>query len=364
MAADHRTDETAPKGRRRQATMVEVAALAGVSQTTVSLVLNDALGVRLSSQTRQRVLDAAKALDYRLVKRGSAATTVDRTVIGFVIDEISTDPWMALAVAGARECAWENGLTLSIATTRGDPEIEEAVVGRLTDQPLAGMIWGTIQTRKINAPALPAGVPAVLLNCYVADRSIASIVPGELVGGRQATERLIAAGHRRIGMIQGEVWMEASRDRLKGYRQALARHAIPFDPELVQPGNWEPSAGYERTVDLLALPDPPTAIFCANDLMALGCYEALKEMGKRVPGDVSVIGYDDREVAQFARPPLTTMLLPHYEMGRLAVERLLVEPTVGRTRQPQVKVECTLVERSSVVPPASDHLHNARSAGR
>jgi LacI family transcriptional regulator len=145
--------------------------------------------------------------------------------------------------------------------------------------------------------------------------------------------------------------MEASRDRLKGYRQALAAHDIPFDAALVQPGNWEPSAGYERTVDLMALPDSPTAIFCANDLMALGCYEALKEMGKRVPDDISVIGYDDREIAQFARPPLTTMLLPHYEMGRIAVEQLLEAPAGGR-KPPQVKVECTLVERSSVMPPA------------
>src|SRR6185312_3342088 len=121
--------------------------------------------------------------------------------------------------------------------------------------------------------------PTVLLNCYVADRSLPSIVPAEVLGGRTATERLIRAGHRRIGLIEGEPWMDASRDRLKGYRQALASHEIPFDPVLVRPGNWEPSAGYEQTIVLMNLPQPPTAIFCANDLMALGCYEALKEMG-------------------------------------------------------------------------------------
>ncbi|MBX3569255.1 MAG: LacI family DNA-binding transcriptional regulator [Rhizobiaceae bacterium] len=335
--------------------MVEVAGLAGVSQTTVSLVLNDALGVRLSEQTRQRVLEAARALDYRLVKRGTAANTpVDRTVIGFVVDEISTDPWMALAAAGAREKAWEHGLTLSMTVTRGDPEIEEAALARMAGLPLAGVIWGTIQTREIGAPHLPAGVPAVLLNCYVADRSIGSIVPGEVVGGREATERLLEAGHRRIGFIQGEVWMEASRDRLKGYRQALASREITFDPRLVRPGNWEPSAGFEHTLELMRLDDPPTAIFCSNDLMALGCYEALKEMGKRIPEDIAVIGYDDREIAQFARPPLTTMLLPHQEMGRLAVEHLIEGAHRQGRKPPQIKVECPLVERQSVASPLSE----------
>ncbi len=160
----------------------------------------------------------------------------------------------------------------------------------------------------------------MLLNCYVADRSIPSIVSGEVLGGRTATERLIRAGHRRVGLIEGEVWMDASRDRLKGYRQALAHNDIPYDPALVRPGNWEPCAGYEQTRHLMKLATPPTAIFYANDLMALGGYEALKELGLRIPADVAVVGYDDREIVQFLRPPLTTVLLPHFEMGTLAVE--------------------------------------------
>ena len=108
-------------------------------------------------------------------------------------------------------------------------------------------------------------------------------MPGEVLGGRTATERLIRAGHTRIGLIEGEVWMDAMRDRLKGYRQALASHEIPFDAKLVRPGNWEPSAGYEQAYALMKLKDPPTAIFCANDLMALGCFEALKECGLPIP---------------------------------------------------------------------------------
>ena len=296
-------------------------------------------------------MEAAKSLEYQLVKREAPRGWKSaETVIGIVVDEISTDPWMALAIDGAREKAWEFGLTLSVSITRGDTEIENAVMEQMASQPLLGMIYGTIQTRQVKlSPALQR-IPTVLLNCHVADRSLPSVVPSEVVGGRTATERLILAGHNRIAMIEGEVGMEASRDRFKGYRQALASHEIPFDPQLVRPGNWEPSAGFEQTVALMHLPKPPTAIFCANDVMAAGCYEALKEMGKTIPGDVAVIGYDDRETAQFARPPLTTILLPHYEMGMLAAEYLIDRSAVTQAKPPQIKVECPLVERSSVGP--------------
>jgi LacI family transcriptional regulator len=328
--------------------MTDIATLAGVSQTTVSLVLNNAMGARLSGQTRQRVLGAAKKLGYRLLKRGtSRAAATDATVIGFMVDEMSTDPWCAIALDGVREKAWEHGLTVSVAVTRGDGEMEQAAHAQFLNQPLLGLIYGTIQTRQITPSPALSRIPTVLLNCYVADRSLPSVVPGEVLGGRTATERLIQAGHRRIGLIEGEAWMDAMRDRLKGYRQALTSHEIPFDSDLVRPGNWEPSAGFEQTHNLMKLADPPTAIFCANDLMALGCYEALIELGLRIPEDVAVIGYDDREVARFMRPPLTTILLPHQEMGTLAAEYLIDHANRPEKRPAQIKVECPLIERSS-----------------
>lgn len=347
------TDQGASTGaiaeRRRRPTMMDVAALAGVSQTTVSLVLNDALGARLSIQTRKRVLEAAAALGYRLVKRDSARRNPQSaTAIGFMVDEMATDPWCAIALDGVREKAWEHGLTVSVAVTRGDREMEEAAQELFAKQPLLGLIYGTIQTRRVTAPPVLPRVPTVLLNCYVADHSLPSITPSEVQGGRTATECLIQAGHRRIGLIQGESWMDAMRDRLRGYRQALSSHDIPFDPVLVRPGNWEPSAGFEETLNLMRLADPPTAIFCANDLMAVGCYEALRELGLRIPDDVAVIGYDDREIAQFMRPPLTTLLLPHFEMGTLAAEYLIAQAARPRTRPRQIRVECPLVERESV----------------
>lgn len=332
--------------------MMDVATAAGVSQTTVSLVLNNALGARLSRQTRQRVLAAAESLGYRLVRRkASRDPAAGKAVLGFITDQISTDPWSAIALDGVQDRAWEQGVSVTLAVTRGDSEIEEAVASQLAALPLTGLIYSTIQTRQVPVQPVFERFPTVLLNCYVEDRSLASVVPGEVLGGYVATRRLTRAGHRRIGHIQGEAWMDASHDRLKGYQRALAEYDIPFEEALVKPGNWEPSAGYDRTIELMRMTDPPTAIFCSNDLMALGCYEALRGLGRSVPGDVAVVGYDDREIAQFLNPALTTVLLPHYEMGFEAAT-LCLERTPGTGhRPPQMKIECPLVERDSAGPP-------------
>ncbi|TIV22154.1 MAG: LacI family transcriptional regulator, partial [Mesorhizobium sp.] len=142
--------------------------------------------------------------------------------------------------------------------------------------------------------------------------------------------------------------MQAAQDRLKGYRRALATADIPFDPELVVEGDWSASAGYAATVKLLGLKERPTAIFCQNDRTAIGCYEALKEAGLHIPQDISVVGYDDEEIARHLFPPLTTSILPHLAMGQWAIEQLETPPTPGRGRYPITKLECPLVERESV----------------
>jgi LacI family transcriptional regulator len=158
-------------------------------------------------------------------------------------------------------------------------------------------------------------------------------------------------GHTRIGTIVGEPHMSAAQDRLKGYRRALATADIPFDPELVGDGNWSASAGYDATVKLLALKKRPTAIFCQNDRMAIGCYEALKEAGLRIPEDISVVGYDDEEISRHLHPRLTTSILPHRAMGQWAIEQLEGHGA-KRERYPVTKLECALVERDSVATPA------------
>jgi LacI family transcriptional regulator len=341
------------EGAPRGPTMMDVAAEAGVSQTTVSLVLNNSLGARLSASTRQRVRDAARDLGYTLTRHAPGpADRVGSTVVAFIADEISTDPWCALQLDAVREKAWEHGLTVTAGVSHGDPELEAALLTQLVRQPLVGLIYATVLTRHIRPLPQLYRTPTVLLNCFVQNHTLASVVPGELLGGYVATLHLIRAGHRRIAHIHGQSWTDPSRDRLKGYRRALAEHDILFDPSLMLPGNWEPPTGYQHTNTLMSLSEPPTAIFVANDMMAVGCYDALKERGLRIPADVSVIGYDDREIAQFMRPPLTTVVLPHFEMGIQAAETLIDGGVRVEGRQPQIKVECTLVERDSVGPPA------------
>ncbi len=328
--------------------MMDVAAHAGVSQATVSLVLNGSEGARFSDATRKKVQDAADAIGYRLAHRPANSTPSDRKIIGFIVDEITTDPWMALAFEGAREKALEFGITTTLVVAGSLEASEDDLFSMFPKPSLLGYIYGTMLTRRVEVPAQLLESNSILLNCYDHRRKLPSVVPGDLVGGRTATERLIKAGRKRIALINGQDGIDASSDRLRGYKQALSSNDISFDVELVRHGNWELSSGYKETHALMRIDPRPDAIFCANDMMALGCIEALRELGVGVPTDVSVIGFDNRDIAQFIRPGLTTLVLPQYEMGILAAEMLIDMAGGLNVRHDQIKVECTLIERESV----------------
>ncbi len=328
--------------------MMDVASHAGVSQATVSLVLNGSPGAKLSDATRQRVRAAADELGYRLPRRSNRPAPGNPSVIGFVADELSSDPWMGMAFDGARRKALEFGMGIFLAVSNGDSDNEGAILEHLQSLPLLGLIYGTVLTRRVSPNRGFYDHNTVLLNCYDVPRRLHSIIPGDVLGGRLATQRLIDAGHRRIGFINGQQGVDAARDRLKGYRQALSSNDIAYDPALVKSGNWETSRGYDLTRELLSLDPRPDAIFCGNDLMAVGCIDALHEARLSIPEDVAVIGFDDRECAKHTHPPLTTLLLPHYGMGEIAAENL-IEMAGGHNTSPvQLKIECPLVERGSV----------------
>lgn len=328
-------------------TMMDVAAAAGVSQATVSLVLSGSKMARLSDATRRRVTEAAERLNYKFVRRGAKTSAAGKSTILFIADEVSTDPWMTLAFEGARDKALEFGVNAVMAVSHGDADIEAGILASLKEQTILGVIYGTILTRQVGLPAAFSAYRTVLVNCYDEAGTFPSVLPADLLGARVATEHLIGLGRGRIALINGQKGLDNPRDRLKGYKQALTSHDLVFDPALVKPGNWEPSSGYEMTMDLMALPEPPDAIFCANDLMAMGCIEALKQLGHKIPQDVAVIGFDDREIARSLHPPLTTLVLPQYEMGQTAAELLLDSAgglEIGTTR---IKVECELIVRAS-----------------
>lgn len=339
--------------------MTDVAAAAGVSQTTVSMVLNNIEGARLADTTRARVLSTAMEMGYRLTRRDPvlpplAQSNGDgaRRLVGYLVDELSTSPHPVQSVDGARLAAWQHDCVLSVAVTSGNPDQEAAAIAAFKSHPrLLGVIYSTIFTREVQVPAALKGIPTVLLNCHDAKFTGPMVVPSELAGGHAATEYLLGRGHTRIAFVNGEAWMEAAKDRLRGYRRALATHDIVFDPALVRDGDWNTSSGYAAARDLMQLERRPTAIFCANDLMAIGALDALHEMGLNVPRDVAVMGYDDQEIAQHTRPALSTALLPNNEMGRSALEALMDlvdhpgQAPSGRSRL--LKIECPVVKRES-----------------
>lgn len=344
------------KSTQRRPTMTDIAKLTGVSQSTVSLVLNNATSAKFSDATRNKVLKAAQDLGYRMTTREPLDATVsaeEKNLIVYLADEISTSPHPVVNIDGARDTAFANGRMLAVYSTHGNAEIEQQVLdATLTNPNVLGVIYATVYTRKVSLPAALSKVPTVLLNCYTSDTELSSVVPAEVAGGHVATDYLLNAGHRRIGYVNGEPWQDAARDRLKGYRMALSTADLPFAPELVREGDWSSGSGFEQTLSLMREPNPPTAIFCANDLMALGAIEALKQLGLRIPEDVSVLGYDDQEIARHTHPPLSTVVLPNYELGRWAVETLLQEEhnraAGAPVRRRVVKLDGPLVERASV----------------
>jgi LacI family transcriptional regulator len=336
--------------RRGRPTMTDVARIAGVSQSSVSLVLNEMTGSRISAETQNRVFEAARQIGYALPAiRREASSATERNTIAYLVDEISTSPHPVVNLDGARDFAFEQDFLVAAHVTRSNPELEAATIEVIKrDKSVIGVIYSTIFTRRVTLPKALEDIPTVLLNCYAEPRKHMSILPAEVAGGFTATAHLTGLGHRRIGFINGEPWMDASVDRLKGYRQALASADIAYDEALVRHGDWLPLRGYHLARELLSIDEPPTAILCGNDLMAIGALEAASELGIAVPDDLSVMGYDDQELARYTHPPLSTLVLPNYEMGQRAAEALIDIAVHGKTLRPMtIKIDGPLVTRSS-----------------
>ncbi len=345
------------RGKKR-VTMSDIARAAGCSQSTVSLVLNANTSVQISQETRNRVIKLARELGYEPPSfRGldRAPQISPSGHIAFVIDYMSTSPEAVVSLNGIRQATEQTGNVVLVVETGNDPEIEPKALELLVEHGVAAIIYGCVFTREIELPEIlrTTTTPVFLLNCYSRDLCRPAVVPGETAGGKRATNALVSAGHRKIGTITGEPFMEATKDRLEGYRTVLATADIPFDPALVVEGDWSASAGFRGTEQLLDLPSPPTAIFCQNDRMAIGCYEALKGRGLSIPDDISVIGFDDEEIARHLYPPLTSLVLPHRAMGRWTIEQFLYGADQFDGMFPVTKLECQLVERDSIAPPTA-----------
>lgn len=337
------------ESRKRAPTMSDVARLAGVSRTAVSFVLNHhASSAHIPVETRERIVQAAKTLSYRPNLAAKSLNTNRTHTIGFLADQIATTPYAVNILQGAQDAAWVHGQLLLIVNSSPDAIVTEAAIERLLERQVDSIIYATMYHHEVTVPANIYEVPAVVLDGFCADRSLPSVVPDERQGGRTATEVLLSKGHRRVGFVNQSGPVPAAPERLEGYKQALHAYGIPFDERLIcAPGTYA-NGGYLGAKQLMQLDEPPTAIFCFSDFVAMGVYDALREMGKSIPGDVAVVGFDNHElIAAQLSPPLSTMQLPHYEMGKWAVEYLL-QPTGNLLPPIQHVIACPYVERQSV----------------
>jgi len=331
----------------------DVAASAGVSVSTVSLVLNDVPGARVSQETRERVLAAARRLGYATNAIARSLRTQRTRTIGFISDVIATTPYAGRMIQGAQDAAWRAGHLLFLVNTGGDATLESHTVAALRAHQVDGIVYATMYHRELEVPAGLAQGPLVLLDARPVNRSAPFVVPDEEGGARAAVTELTDHGHRRIGFATDADPVPAARGRLAGYRCALRAAGLPEDPALVVTEDSDTAGGHRAVGRLLDLPDPPTAVFCFNDRMAMGAYRAVRERGLSVPGDVSVVGFDDQElIAAALSPGLTTVALPHYGMGEWAVETLLalVAADGAAAADRHVLMPCPLVRRDSVGP--------------
>lgn len=337
----------------KRATLADVAKLAGLSPTAASMILNGRPDTRLSQAAHDRVNAAAQALGYRPNVAARGLRTDKTLTIGFISDVVATTRFASGLIKGALEAAEAAGHVVLVLETGGDPERETEAIAAVLDRQVDGIIFATMRARELFVPDLPAGTAVVMLNATNARHS-ASVLPDEAAGGRRAVQVLVDRGHRDgialIGQnddVERDVFRSATVSRrVAGVRAAMAEYGLRFVAE-ESIWLWEPEEGYNTTKALLERRDDVKALLCMNDRIAFGAYQALAEAGLRVPDDVSVVSFDNDELAAYLRPGLTTVALPHEEMGRRAVQLLLSGEPHNETLIPM-----PVIERASVAAPA------------
>ncbi|MBE4717951.1 LacI family DNA-binding transcriptional regulator [Pseudarthrobacter sp. AB1] len=336
----------------------EVAVAAGVSVTTVSHVLNAVSYARISPETRGKVKSAAEQLGYGPNRLAQALRTQRTGMLGLVSEDIATTPHAGRIILGADEAARARGYNLMIINTSGSasPETRDADVEALLERRVDGILYATMYHRQVQVPVNLGSVPSVLVDSVSTSGSITAVVPDEEGGARAAVGILLAAGHTRIGFLNNTDDVPATRDRLRGFRATLSEAGLDGDAAPVESEVSEVQGGYEAARRMLRRDDRPTGLFCYNDRMAMGAYRAAAELGLSIPGDLSVVGFDDQElIAANLYPALTTVALPHYEMGAWAADNL-IDAIEGKTDlalmalHPTI-LDCPPVRRDSVAAP-------------
>lgn len=342
---------------RKRITLADVARHAGVSQTAASFVLSGRREeMRISAEVEERVLRAVRETNYRPNIVSRSLRTGSTQTVAFVSDTVATTPFAGHLIWGALDAAREREHLLFIAETEGDPELERQMIEAMHDRRVDGIVLASMYTRKISVPRALLDGRAVLLNAVPSRRvPIPCVLPDEIEAGRTAARVLLEAGHTDgICLIGAAPPNRVPKDslagvqRLQGIAEAFRTAGCEIAGAIPCP-DWQPELGYDATRQLLEK-TTPSALICFNDRLALGAYQALADAGLEVPADVSVVSFDDDVIASWARPKLTTVALPHYELGRASIQLLLERDSApSKNGTPHiVRIPMPLRERDSV----------------
>lgn len=339
------------------ATMTDIAAKAGTSVAAVSVILNGAKSktLRVSDDTRLRVMRAAEELGYRRNPLAGALATGRTQVIGLMLPEVVAytehDPFFSLVTTGVNAGAAMHSYNVMLYAAAA--EQEGARAAKMIDRRIDGLVLvDPPDQTPIYIEARTQGIPVVAIICRPEDAEL-TVNSDDFLGATLAVKHLVELGHRRIAHLVGNPNILTSEPRLQGYLNVLASAGVAIDPTLSLDGGFSKQKGYESTARLMSLPKEarPTAIFAANDLSAHGALDAIIEKGLRVPEDVSVVGYDDTWYATITRPQLTTVNMNVQELGATAAN-LLIGSLEGK---PVVKkhlvTSVSLTVRESSGPP-------------
>jgi LacI family transcriptional regulator len=331
-------------------TIRDVARLAGVSIATVSRVLNDRPDV--SPETRDVVLDVVRRHGFSTNRSARALSAGHTGLVGVTLPLVA-DAYFSPILSGAAEALYEQDMRAILCPTLHQHEREVTLIGRLMHGTTDGAILLLPEESSEELQALQAqGYPFVVADPRVAlDPDIPCVSAAHASGAMQATEHLLALGHRRIAAITGPLGWVASEGRRRGYYSALAGAGVLPDPQLEIAANWKIGGGYDAASHLLDLPERPTAIFAFNDNLAIGAMRAARERGLDIPRDISIVGFDDTEEAAIVTPALTTVRQPLAELGRMAVSLLVRLLDKQRVETLRVELATRLVVRESTAPP-------------
>jgi LacI family transcriptional regulator len=309
-------------------TIKHVAERAGVSTATVSRVLAGGSGVR--RELIESVQEAVRLLDYQPNRVARNLRVRATRTIGLIIPDIQ-NPFFTSVVRGIEDVLQGDGYTLLLGNTDDNQERERVYLSTLHAEGVAGIILVTSDGRTPEfRRLLKAKVPLVVIDRVPAGLNVDAVTVANLEGAREATAHLIDLGHRRIGFIGGPAHLSTASERQSGYEEALRAAGYASAPELIKYGDFRQTGGYRAMRELLAIPEPPTAVFIANNLMTLGALQAIHECGLSIPDDIGIISFDDMSWATSLQPPLTAVAQPTYELGATAAELLL-----ARMRDPE-----------------------------